>query len=98
MNSVTTPMTSHNTEGLCQEIGPFVGFRSSVDGGHSWSEPKDVRGELLTVANPLFETLGQAVKLGAPHVVDHGPENMHSPDGAVYMVPCSALPSNHVHA
>ena len=26
------------------------------------------------------------MKIGAPHVVDHGPENVYSPDGAVYMV------------
>jgi hypothetical protein len=26
------------------------------------------------------------VKFGSPHVVDHGPENIRSPDGALYMV------------
>eukprot|EP00729_Bicosta_minor_P016197 gene16197-20681_t len=69
--------------GLCQEVGPFVGFRTSIDGGNTWAEPKAANGENLTVANPLFEILGEPVKFGAPHVVDHGPENVHSPDGSV---------------
>lgn len=64
---------------------PFVGFRTSIDGGNTWAEPKAANGENLTVANPLFEILGEPVKFGAPHVVDHGPENVHSPDGSVYV-------------
>ena len=77
--------------GPCQEIGPFVGFRSSVTGGRSWSEPAGPDGRHLTVANPLFEQLGQPVKLGAPHVVDHGPENRLSPDGQLYMIGMGCL-------
>ena len=30
-------------------------------------------------------------RLQAPHVVDHGPENIHSPDGALYMVGTGCL-------
>lgn len=71
---------------FCQ-MGPFVGFRTSQDGGVSWKPPGDPNGKNLTVSNPLFdEPAGKSVKLGAPHVVDHGPENIHSPDGALYMV------------
>lgn len=50
--------------GMCQEIGPFVGFRSSIDSGQTWSEPCATDGTKLTVASPLFETLGDPVKLG----------------------------------
>lgn len=69
------------------EMGPFIGFRSSTDRGASWAEPTDPDGNELNVTNPLFaEKAGHPVKMGAPHVVDHGPENVHSPDGALYMV------------
>jgi len=64
-------------------IGPFVGFRTSTDYGHSWKEcphtPKD----------PLFgETgmYGYPVKLGAPHFVDFGKNMKYSPDGKAYLV------------
>ena len=72
-------------QGPCQELGPFVGFRSSTDAGRRWDEPTGPGGEPLTVSAPLFETLGMPVKIGAPHVVDHGPENRDSPDGQLYM-------------
>ena len=69
------------------EMGPFIGFRTSTTDGASWVEPVDPEGNELNVTNPLFaERAGHPVKLGAPHVVDHGPENVNSPDGALYMV------------
>lgn len=72
------------------EMGPFIGFRTSIDGGSTWAEPANpTNGNELNVSNPLFaEVPGQAIKFGAPHVVDHGPENIHSPDvhNSLYMV------------
>lgn len=66
-------------------MGPFVGFRHSSNRGVNWTEPHEpATGKPLTVANPLFpEKVGSPIKLGAPHVVDFGPENIHSPDGAI---------------
>ena len=70
------------------EMGPFVGFRSSRDGGRTWREPRDpASGAALNVSHTLFgERAGAPVKLGAPHVVDFGPENARSPDGRLYVV------------
>lgn len=69
------------------EMGPFIGFRTSTDDGATWREPSDPGGHALNASHPLFnEAPGRPVKLGAPHVVDYGPENAHSPDGALYMV------------
>lgn len=63
------------------EMGPFVGFRFSTNRGVTWQEPS------LNVTHNLFgEAVGAPIKMGAPHVVDHGPENADSPDGALYMV------------
>jgi len=68
-------------------MGPFVGFRSSQDRGATWKEPHAPDGTELSVSRPLFpEKVGMPVKLGAPHVVDFGPENARSPDGKLYMV------------
>lgn len=75
------------------EMGPFVGFRSSTDRGATWSEPRAEDGRLRNVSNPLFDELGGPVKLGAPHVVDFGPENQRSPDGRLYMVGNGCLAS-----
>jgi hypothetical protein len=88
-NSATCPQNGF--QGPCQEIGPFVGFRFSTDKGVSWEEPVGADGQNLTVGHPLFETLGNPVKLGAPHVVDHGPENKNSPDGQLSMVGMGCL-------
>eukprot|EP00040_Diaphanoeca_grandis_P019493 m.102940 g.102940 ORF g.102940 m.102940 type:complete len:427 (-) comp27452_c0_seq1:54-1334(-) len=63
------------------DMGPFVGFRYSIDRGMTWKEPS------LNVTNNLFgEAYNHPIKFGAPHTVDHGPENRDSPDGRVYMV------------
>ena len=69
---------------LC-ELGPFVGFRHSMDGGRHWSSPRG-GGAALSMRKTLFgEAPGDSIKIGAPHVVDHGPENRLSPDGKLYM-------------
>jgi hypothetical protein len=76
------------------EMGPFVGFRTSTDGGLSWREPHGANGAILNVSHPLFdEPAGTSVKLGAPHIVDFGPENTRSPDGRLYMVGNGCLAS-----
>lgn len=64
-------------------MGPFVGFRTSTDGGRSWTDPPH------TPAAPLFGESsrdGTPIRFGAPHVVDLGCELEHSPDGAAYLV------------
>jgi hypothetical protein len=68
------------------ELGPVPGFRISRDGGATW-EPltRDDR-------NPLFPERGRVVggktpiRFGAPHLVDHGRENEHAPDGKLYVI------------
>eukprot|EP00041_Stephanoeca_diplocostata_P025376 m.661222 g.661222 ORF g.661222 m.661222 type:complete len:1283 (+) comp22735_c0_seq3:18-3866(+) len=72
------------------EMGPFVGFRFSTNRGVTWQESK------WNVTHNLFgERAGAPIKMGAPHVVDHGPENADSPDGALYMVGNGCM---HTHA
>ena len=74
------------------EIGPFVGFRYSTDMGATWTEPAAPGGAALSVGRSLFgEKVGDAIKYQSPHVVDHGPENVRSPDGALYMVASGCL-------
>ena len=76
------------------EMGPFVGFRSSTDAGATWNEPRRPDGSILNVSTPLFgEAVGSSVKLGAPHIVDFGPENSLSPDGHLYAVGNGCLAS-----
>jgi len=75
-------------------MGPFAGFRHSTDQGRNWSEPRAPDGSSLNISKALFgEKAGEAVKYGAPHVVDHGPENIYSPDGYLYMVATGCLAS-----
>jgi hypothetical protein len=64
-------------------LGPFVGFRTSEDYGHSW-KPCPHNPE-----NPIFGETGlngYPVKIGAPHFVDFGKNMEHSPDGKAYLV------------
>ena len=64
-------------------LGPFVGFRTSVDGGKTWTQTP------CTPAKPLFGESalhGEPVKIGSPHVVDFGRNLEHSPDGKAYLV------------
>ena len=66
-------------------LGPFVGFRISLDFGKTWESPS------TTPAAPLFgekTSVGGAepVKMGSPHFVDFGKNMEHSPDGKAYLV------------
>lgn len=66
--------------------GPFTEIRTSRDNGATWTAP---RRNMTGWADNLFGESAfnnSKVKLGAPHAVDHGRENEHSPDGALYMV------------
>jgi hypothetical protein len=64
-------------------LGPFVGFRTSEDDGHTWEPcPHDPE-------NPIFGETGingYPVKIGAPHFVDFGRNMEYSPDGKAYLV------------
>jgi hypothetical protein len=77
------------------DMYPFVGFRYSTSRGATWAEPHNgTTGKNLTVSNSLFgEVVGASIKFGAPHVVDHGPENTASPTGHMYMVGNGCLAS-----
>jgi hypothetical protein len=64
-------------------LGPFVGFRTSTDYGHSWKVCPH------TPEKPIFGESGKyghPVKIGAPHFVDFGKNMEHSPDGKAYLV------------
>ena len=87
------------TNSLSLEIGPFVGFRHSRNRGKNWSEPVHPDGSEMNVSHNLFRERAAegpptnmprgdpaGIKIGSPHVVDHGAENRHSPDGRLYMV------------
>jgi hypothetical protein len=72
-------------------LGPFVGYRYSLDYGKTWHESPH------NPANPLFESPGKRgdpVKIGAPHFVDFGKDMQHSPDGKAYLVAHGALASD----
>jgi hypothetical protein len=69
--------------------GPTVGFKTSTDGGQTWTEAPQ------TSANPLFPEpgpnhaatkFGAPMKFGAMYMVDFGKNQEHSPDGKVYFV------------
>jgi hypothetical protein len=71
---------------ITYELGPVPGFRISRDGGMTWeAPPSDDR-------SPLFPESGRVagdsfpIRMGAPHLVDHGRENEHSPDGKLYVI------------
>jgi hypothetical protein len=64
-------------------IGPFVGFRTSKDYGHSWKECTHTPKEPLFGESGMY---GYPVKIGAPHFVDFGKNMEHSPDGKAYLV------------
>ena len=64
-------------------LGPFVGFRYSLDYGKTWHDTPH------TPAHPLFgepTAPGGKVKMGAPHFVDFGKNMQYSPDGYAYLV------------
>lgn len=69
-------------------LGGFVGFRTSPDRGLTWALTPH------TGHDPLFgeDPSAAPVKLGVPHVVDHGRNNEHAPDGKMYLVGHGSLP------
>jgi len=78
--------TLDDIEGPCGNwcrLGPFVGFRYSMDGGRRWIDTPH------TPASPLFGESGKGgarVRIGSPHVVDFGRNMEQSPDGKAYLV------------
>jgi hypothetical protein len=69
---------------------PFTSIRISNDKGNTWI---DSRRTMTSYTDNLFgETCvnNTKVKIGAPHAVDFGQENMHSPDGRLYMISTGA--------
>lgn len=63
--------------------GPFAGFRTSADGGTTWTESP------CTPTQPLFPetaTGTSRVKFGQPYMVDFGRNQSGSPDGKVYFL------------
>jgi hypothetical protein len=63
-------------------LGPFVGFRHSMDLGKSWTDTPHSPAKPL-LGEPAVK--GGPIKLGAPHFVDFGKNMMHSPDGKAYL-------------
>ncbi len=69
-------------------LGPFVGFRYSLDYGKTWHDTP------RTPAHPLFgepASPGGKVKMGSPHFVDFGKNMQYSPDGKAYLVGQGAI-------
>jgi hypothetical protein len=64
-------------------IGPFVGFRTSKNYGHTWKVCPHTPEKPLFGENGMY---GNPVKIGAPHFVDFGKNMEHSPDGKAYLV------------
>lgn len=64
-------------------LGPFVGFHTSTNNGHTWTAPAQTPG------SPLFgepAAKGAKLKMGVPHFVDFGKNMQHSPDGKAYLI------------
>jgi hypothetical protein len=69
-------------------LGPFVGFRYSVDEGKTWHASPH------SPEHPLFDEpakMGGPVELGLPHFVDFGKNMEFSPDGKAYLVSQGAI-------
>ena len=74
-------------------LGPFVGFRTSVDGGATWVDDgrtaaANIFGEEHCESRIVCRADGQAprVRFGAPHFVDFGRDMAGSPDGRAYLI------------
>lgn len=63
-------------------LGPFVGFRTSRDGGRTWTESPHSPAGGLFGEDPAVAR----VRFGAPHVVDFGRDNEHAPGGYLYLL------------
>lgn len=65
---------------------PFDGIRYSRDFSRTWTAPR------ANMSSPTDNIFGETclnntkVKFGAPHAVDFGQNNGHSPDGRLYIV------------
>ena len=71
------------------EIGPFMGFRISSDFDHYTTSWEDGYWHSNIPQNkPLFENIGDKIKIGKPHFVNFGKNLEYSPDGKAYMVAC----------
>jgi hypothetical protein len=69
-------------------LGPFVGFRISMDFGKTWQDCPHTPAKSLFGETGLW---GHPVKIGAPHFVDFGRNMEHSPDGKAYLVAHGAV-------
>jgi hypothetical protein len=65
------------------QLGPFVGFRISVNGGQTWMDCPHTPRQNIFGENGLC---GQPVKIGSPHFVDFGRNMEYSPDGKAYLI------------
>jgi hypothetical protein len=75
---------------------PFTSIRTSTDSGATWT---DAFRYMNNYTDNIFgETCANntKVRMGAPHAVDFGKNNEHSPDGRLYMVSTGAeTPESH---
>lgn len=73
-------------------LGPFVGFRTSVDGGVTWADDGRVAatnlfGEEFCESRTACRPGGAPrIRFGAPHFVDFGKDLGGSPDGRAYLI------------
>jgi hypothetical protein len=75
---------SHRSMGLNWDVlGPFVGFRTSVDAGETWKETRHTPDSAIFGESGLGD---DPVRFGSPHFIDFGKNMEHSPDGFAYMV------------
>jgi len=75
---------------------PFTSIRTSTDNGATWAD--SFRNMTSFTDNIFAETCANntKVRMGAPHAVDFGRNNEHSPDGRLYMVATGAeTPDSH---
>ncbi len=64
-------------------MGPFVGFRYSMDYGRTWKDSPHTPEKPIFGESGLY---GHPVKIGAPHFVDFGKNMQYSPDGKAYLL------------
>jgi hypothetical protein len=75
---------------------PFTSIRTSPDNGRTWTDT--FRNMTGYTDNIFAETCANntKVRMGAPHAVDFGRNNEHSPDGRLYMIATGAeTPESH---
>jgi hypothetical protein len=74
-------------------LGPFVGFRTSVDGGATWADDgrtplTNLFGEEACLNKSVCreDKVAPRIRFGAPHFVDFGMDMRGSPDGRAYLI------------